>query len=436
MNTLQKIGTLLGIAFAAAIVYCIIFTNKLDNQELAVVQAFTGETVVRRDAGWWIQMSPTIWRYPKAGVYQLNSRDRDSLQIQFNNKSKAVLNVAIGYRIDYKTDAVEVDSKKVEKMTPFTDAEIIALHQQVEGRDDKVWQMVLTCLNTVAQSITTKYDPSEVIGGDNFEKMIKEMYANIMHNPELRKHCIDINYFAVDGRPIPDADTEAQFNKQREADLAKRLAQAEKLKLESEKIKVKANYAKKIAEFKGRADAETAKLKTEAERTAELAKIEAQKKLDVERIAKEQLLVQMQKEKEAAEVKAQQEAAVAKLNAEKLRTIAEIQKATETAKLETEKLIAEQKKVAAAAREIEIQKSGAITELQKTQLEIEMKTKIEVAKAYASGIAGAKLPTMWVTASGNGNDVKSSSNPLEMLINTMTLEKLEALENVQQPKAK
>lgn len=435
MNTLQKIGVLLGVAFAAAIVYCIIFANKLDNQELAVVQAFTGETVVRRDAGWWIQMSPTIWRYPKAGVYQLNSRDRDSLQIQFNNKSKAVLNVAIGYRIDYKTDAVEVDGKKVEQMTSFTDAEIIALHQQVEGKDEKVWQMVLTCLNTVAQSITTKYDPSEVIGGDNFEKMIKEMYVNIMHNPELRKHCIDINYFAVDGRPIPDADTEAQFNKQREADLAKRLAQAEKLKLESEKIKVEANYAKEIAEFKGRAEAETAKQVTEAERAAKLAAIDAEKKVNIEKLAKEQLLIQTQKEKEAAEVKAQQEASVAKLNAEKLRTVAEIQKATEAAKLETEKLIAEQKKVAASAREIEIQKSGAITEREKVKLELEKETKIEVAKAYASGIAGAKLPTMWVTA-GGANAEGKNANPLEMLINTMTLEKLETIKNAEAPKAK
>lgn len=51
-----------------------------------------------------------------------------------------------------------------------------------------------------------------------------------------------------------------------------------------------------------------------------------------------------------------------------------------------------------------------------------MKTKIGVAEAYAKGIAGVKLPQMWVTG-GAGADAKAA-NPLEMLIQTMTLEKL------------
>jgi hypothetical protein len=419
---MNKLSATVVTTFVVVLTFCIIFSNKLNNQNLAIVQSFSGDTVVRRDAGWWVQCCPTIWRYPKAGVYQLNSNDRDSLQIQFNNKSKATLNVAIGYRIDYKTVSDVVDGKAVEKRVDFTDDEIIALHQQVEGEDEKIWKIVLTCLNTVAQSVTTKYDPSDVIGGEKFDVMIREMYTSIIHNSELQKHCIDINYFAVDGRPIPDKDTEAQFNKQREADLAKRLAQAEKLKLESEKIRVEANYAKEIAEFRGRAEAETAKLKTEAERTATLATIEAQRKVDVEKLAKEQLLIQMAKEKEAAEINVEKEKAVAKIQAEKILEVAEIQKKTEAAKLEAEKLVAEQKKVAAEAKKIEIEKSGAITELQKMQLEVDMKTKIGVAEAYAKGIAGAKLPAMWVSG-GNGSEEKNV-NPLEMLINMMTLEKL------------
>jgi len=385
------------------------FAHKLENQNLAIVQSMGGDVEVRKTAGWWLQICPTITEYPKAGIYQLNSHDKDSLEVQFNNKSKATMNVNIGYRIDTADDDV-----------------LIALHQQVEGSDEKVWKMVLTALNTVAQSITTKYDPSMVIGGDKFEPMIKEMYTAIMHNEELKKHGIDVNYFAVDGRPIPDKDTEAQFNKQREADLARRLAEAEKQKLESEKIKVEANYAKEIAEYKGKADAETAKLKTEAERTATLAKIEAQKKVDVQELEKQEMLVKAQKEKEVAAIEVQKQKEVAKIEAEKLREVAEIQKATEAAKLEAEKLVAEQKKVAAEAKKIEIEKSGAITELQKMQLTIEKETRIGVAEAYAKGIAGAKLPTMWVTGGSNA-DGKSASNPLEMLINTMTLEKLESV---------
>ena len=391
------------------------------------MQAFTGETVVRRDPGWWIQCSPTIWEYPKAGVYQLNARDRDSLEIQFNNKSKATMNVAIGYRIDYKTDSVKgADGKTVEQITPFTDDEIIALHQQVEGKDEKIWKMVLTCLNTVAQSITTKFDPSDVIGGDQFEPMVREMYTSIMHNPELRKHCIDINYFAVDGRPLPDKDTEAQFNKQREADLAKRLAQAEKLKLESEKIKVEAQYAKEIAEFKGKADAETAKLKTEAERAATLAKIEAQKKVDVQELEKQEMLVKATKEKEVAKIAVEKEKEVAKIQAEKLREVAQIQKETEAANLEKEKLIAEQVKVAALAKKEQIEKSGAITEKDKLQLEIDMKTKIGVAEAYGKALASAKLPQMMVVG-GSGDGKSASTNPFDILLYTLANEKLNSV---------
>lgn len=408
MNGFIKVFVGLAAAFAASVAVTLQFAHKLENQNLAIVQSMSGDVEVRKSAGWWIQISPTITEYPKAGIYQLNARDRDSLEVQFNNKSKATMCVNVGYRIDTADDAT-----------------LIALHQQVEGSDAKIWQMVLTALNTVAQSITTKYDPSMVIGGDKFEPMIKEMYAAIMHNPELLKHGIDVNYFAVDGRPIPDKDTEAQFNKQREADLARRLAEAEKLKLESEKIKVEANYAKEIAEYKGRADAETAKLKTEAERAATLAKIEAQKKVDVQELEKQEMLVKANKEKEVAAIEMQKQKEIAKLEAEKLREVAEIQKATEVAKLEAEKLIAEQKKVAAEAKKIEIEKSGAITELQRMQLTIDKETKIGVAEAYAKGIAGAKLPQMWVTG-GAGSDSKSS-NPLEMLINTMTLEKLDAV---------
>lgn len=42
------------------------------------------------------------------------------------------------------------------------------------------------------------------------------------------------------------------------------------------------------------------------------------------------------------------------------------------------------------------------------------------------GIGNAKLPQMWV-AGANGTDGKSSANPIELLINTMTLEKLNSI---------
>ena len=398
MDSISKfcVGAVVLIAIAVAVV--LQFAHKLENQNLAIVQSMTGDVDVRKTAGWWIQISPTITEYPKAGIYRLNSKDRDSLEIQFKNKSTATLNVNIGYRIDGASNET-----------------LIALHQQVEGRDEKIWTMLLTALNTMAQSVTTKYDPSDVIGGDKFDTMIKEMYTAIMHNDELLKHGIDVNYFAVDGRPIPDPNTKAQFDKQREADLAKRLAEAEKLKLEAETIRTKAQYDREIAEFKGKADAETAKLRTEAERQKELATIEAEKKVEVAKLEKEQATIEIEKQKE-----------VAKIEAEKLREVAEIEKATEAARLEKEKLIAEQVKVAALAKKEQIEKSGAITEKEKLQLEIDMKTKIGVAEAYGKALASAKLPQMMVVG-GSGDGKSASTNPFDILLYTLANEKLNAV---------
>ena len=398
MDSISKfcVGAVVLIAIAVAVV--LQFAHKLENQNLAIVQSMTGDVDVRKTAGWWIQISPTITEYPKAGIYRLNSKDRDSLEIQFKNKSTATLNVNIGYRIDGASNET-----------------LIALHQQVEGRDEKIWTMLLTALNTMAQSVTTKYDPSDVIGGDKFDAMIKEMYTAIMHNDELLKHGIDVNYFAVDGRPIPDPNTKAQFDKQREADLAKRLAEAEKLKLEAETIRTKAQYDREIAEFKGKADAETAKLRTEAERQKELATIEAEKKVEVAKLEKEQATIEIEKQKE-----------VAKIEAEKLREVAEIEKATEAARLEKEKLVAEQIKVAALAKKEQIEKSGAITEKEKLQLEIDMQTKIGVAEAYGKALASAKLPQMMVVG-GSGDGKSASTNPFDILLYTMANEKLNAV---------
>ena len=132
------------------------------------------------------------------------------------------------------------------------------------------------------------------------------------------------------------------------------------------------------------------------------------------------------KEKEVAKVAVEEEKEVAKIQAEKLREVAEIEKATEAARLEKEKLIAEQVKVAALAKKEQIEKSGAITEKEKLQLEIDMRTKIGVAEAYGKALASAKLPQMMVVG-GNGDSKSANTNPFDILLQTMTLEKLNAV---------
>ena len=370
-----------------AIMATCMFAHKLENQELGIVQSLDGDIEVRRKAGWWLQVSPTITEYPKAGIYQLNSSDRDMLDIQFNNKTTAKLSANIGYRIDTATDE-----------------QLIALHQLVEGDEEKIWKMVLTALNTIAQSVSTKYDPSEVIGGDKFEPMIREISNIIMHNPELMKHGIDVNYFAVNGRPLPDKNTEQQFERQKEADLARRLADAEKIKLEAEALRTKAQYDRERIEQQGRADAETAKLKTEALREKELASIAAQKQVEVAKLEKERATIEMEKTKE-----------VAKLEAEKLLVVAEVQRKTEAENLEVIKLQAAQKIATAEAKKKEIELSGAITETERIKLEIDKETKIGVAAEQAKMYAHWN-PQVIQVSGGNGN-VGSTTSALDNFLN-------------------
>lgn len=426
MNEGKALGIALGIVIAivAGIGLTLQFAHKQENQNLSVVQSIGGNVEVRRQAGWWLQVSPTIWTYPKAGMYTLCKADHDSLSIQFNNKTTADMNCQIGYRIDTATDD-----------------QIIALHQQVEGKDEVIWQMVLKTLNTTAQSITTKYDPSSVIGGEKFDAMKNELYDAILHNPVLLEQGIDVNYFAVDGRPIPDDETKTQFEKQKQAALAKQLAMAEKETLEAETIKTQAKYAREIAEFRGKADAETAKQVTEAERQKKLAEIAAQQKVEVEKLAKEQLLVQMTKEKEAAEIEAekkvtlaeiqkremlvqaakekevaeiavQKEKEVAAIAAEKERVVAEIAKLTEAERLEQVKLQADQKVALAEATQKEIELSGKLKEVDQYRMDIEMKTKVGVAQAQAEAIKNWKLPSVMIggqnTTSTEGTTTNSS----------------------------
>lgn len=374
------------IGAVSLIVGVILFTQTLhvnDVQNLQVIQSINGDVTVRREAGWYPMICPRIWTYPKAGVYQLNAEDKDLLDIQFRNKTTAKLRANIGYRIDGASNDV-----------------IISLHQQVESDGEKIWKMLLTALNTAVQSITTKYDPSDVIGGDKFETMVREIYSAIMHNPELMKHGIDVNYFAVDGRPIPDSATEAQFTEQKKADLARRLAAAKVAQLEAETEQERAEAARKTEHEKIEAQAQMAKEKLDFERQKQNETIAAEKKLALAKI-----------EKEAAEVRAQQEATVAKINAEKAKTIAEIEKQTEAEKLEVVKLQGEQKKVTAAADKQAIEMAGKLTEQEQFRLTVEKETKIGVAQAYAEGIGKIKLPVIMQ----NGNGANGNSGPADAM---------------------
>ena len=393
MNTLNKLGAFAVIVLIAVIGYCVIFANKLNNQNLAIVQAFTGETVVRRDPGWWIQCSPTIWEYPKAGIYicSQDSKEHDPFIISFNNKSTATMNAQLGYRIDGASDE-----------------KIIALHQAAEGNDDKIWQLVVGTVNTEAQKISTTFDPSDVMGGDKFPDFVIALQKAIIHNKELLESGIDIDKFNVIGKPIPDKSTEQQFNMQREADLAKRLAASKVKQLEAETEQERAEAARKTEHEKIEAQALMAKEKLDYERQKQNETIAAEKKLALAQIAKQE-----------AEVKAQQEAEVARIEADKLLKVAEIDKQTELARLEKIKLIAQQTVETAKAKKEAIALAGEITETERMKLEIEKETKIGIAEAQSKTYAHWNPQVIQVSGGGG---VSSSTSSLDGFLNMKAAE--------------
>jgi len=378
-----------------AIIGLICFTKTLhvnDVQNLQVIQSIDGDITVRREGGWYTMICPRIWEYPKASVEICNEKDKDAIVMQFSNKSTAMLACQIGYRIDSTNDE-----------------QIIKLHQQVEGADEKIWAKVRTTLQTVAQCIASQYSPSESV--EKFPEFAKKIQSAIVHEPSLLAEGIDVVSFTCAGLPKYDTETIAQFAKQKEADLAKRLAEAEKIKLEAEKLKVEANYQMQIAEQKGQAEAQMAKDVQSKEREKKMAEIEAAKAVEVAKLEKERAVIEVERQKE-----------VAKVEAEKLFVVAEVQKKTEAENLEATKLKAAQKVAEAEAKKIAIEKSGAITELQQAQLDLERAIAQYKWESIGKAIAGVKLPQM-VTL-GGGDAAKGGVNPLEQLIQMMTLEKL------------
>ena len=360
-----------------AIVGLICFTKTLhvnDVQNLQVIQSIDGDITVRREGGWYTMICPRIWEYPKASVEICKEADKDAILMQFSNKSTATLNCQIGYRIDSTNDE-----------------QIIKLHQQVEGSDAKIWAKVRTTLQTVAQCVASQYTPSESV--EKFPEFAKKIADAIIHEQNLLSEGIDVVSFTCAGLPKYDTETVEQFARQKEADLAKRLAAAEKEKLEAEILKTEANYKRELAEFRGKAEAETAKMTTEAERTKKLAEIAAQQKVEVEKLEKEQMLVKASKELE----------------------VAEITKQTEQKQLEIIKIKADQKVADAQAKQKEIELSGAITEQERVKLEFDMKTKIGVAAEMAKTYAHWN-PQVIQVSGGNGN-VSSATSSLDNFLN-------------------
>jgi len=370
----------IGVFLIGTFAVCMQFAHCNDVDKIQIIQNINGSMEVRRSGGWYFRTCPRIWEYPKACSYYFSnkssqSKDHDAPSVRYSNTGKGDINCQVVYRIDWATDE-----------------ELIKMHEIAHGDDVVLEQRVLSTLNNIAQAAASKITSTDAI--KKYDEFFMTIRSQMIHNKELMDTMsIDVVDFVIAGEPEFDDKTKQLFSAQQEADLLKQTAEAEKIRLISEKERAIAQYEKESAENEGKAKAQLAKDRTDAEREATVAKINAER-----------------------------EKSVAETDAAKRKSVAELQRQTEEENLKIQQLVAEQKIVAANAKQKEIELTKAITEVERAKLDLELGIAKAKWESIGKALSNMKLPQI-INFGGNG-DVRQ--NPLDNLINMMTIEKINA----------
>lgn len=280
-------------------------------------------------------------------------------------------------------------SAQVVYETPFTLKEQYEFHKMAKGRMATVSKTVQTALNESCRFVATKRTASEFF--EQQQEVVQElntlMKSNTLLKDEWKIRIIDVQISNI----TPDDKTEELFVAQQEALLNAKTAEANKEKFKQEEQEKVAEYAKLIAEEKGKAEMIKMKDVTDAKRVAELATIEAQKKVDVAKLEK----IQAEEIKAKALINATQKLEVAEI--EKAEAVEKAQAIVELAKAEEEK----------------IRLAGAMTEQERVRLEIQKEEAIGVASALVSGTA---LVPQFIVEAGGGEGGTGGNTALETLM--------------------
>ena len=405
-NTVARYTSLIFIGIAIIVIAFIGYggIGYNSSQNFQVIQSVNGDMSVNGLGGYYLRFFPSIWEYPKVNtVYFSNNKaestDNDGIQVYFKNKGTGYISAQVIYRLynDEKT--------------------ILAMHEYARGDLDKIDDIILARMKEIIKVIASNMSSSEAI--EKSADMTKAISDQIVNDKNLMEKGIKIEQFAFTEITF-DKITNDQFAMQQTIELDKKNAEANMVKLETEKKEAEAKYAKEIAEEKGKAEKEMMKQVTDAERQKKLAEIEAQQKVEVEKLAAEEAKVKQQKmidvaelEKKEAEVKAEREKEVARIKAEQLKEVAKINK--EAAELDAQRIVA-----LAQAKQTEIQLSGAITEFQKVTLEVNKDIQIGKAKAIAEGFSKITLPKFMIIGNGTSD---GKTDTLTNYLNIATIEK-------------
>ena len=380
-----KISIVSFICFILVAVFVARTFHRNDISQLQVIQSFTGKTSVKTTGGIYFQLFPKIWTYNKTNQVAFSyvtdeSKDNDGVHVFFSNKGQGDVSTQITYNILTEED-------KVYKM-----------HELAKGDDDVIDRRILATIREITMREAGLITSSEAI--EKREEFANKIRKELLHNKDYIDIGIDITQFTITNITFDDLTISA-YKKAQEADLQKKTAESEKLNLQMQKEKTIAQYEQQTAESKGKAEVEKIKAVTDAEREKQLAEIKAEQEVKVAELSKQRAIVE----------------------ANKLLEVAEIQKKEEQAKLEVIKIQAEQKVAEAEAKKQQIELAGDITEKERFSLEIDMKTKIGVAEAFANGLHHLQLPKTVIYNGSSSNGESTKINPLEQLLQLMIVEK-------------
>lgn len=388
---MNKIGFVIG-TFIIALV--IIFTGGIgynSNQDFQIIQSMNGKMSIQSKGGYYGKFFPTVWTYDKQRTIYYSkladeSKDNDALPVRFANKGTGDVSVQVIVKL-------------------FSDEPtMLKMHEYARGDVGIIENIIYAKLKEIAMSVASTMSSNDAI--ENYSNFNEGMRKQIVNNIELKEKGIFIEQFSITAIDF-DQQTIMQFKKQQEIELARKEAEANKIKFETELSTVKVQYEREQAESEGKAKVVMIKETTDAERQKQLAEIEAQKKVEVAKLEAEQAKIDANRQKEVAIIEATKLKETAKLN-------------KEAAELDAQRVI-----TLAQAKQKELELAKGLSEYDKFALTIQKEIEIQKAEKVANAIRGLQLPSTMIIGGSNG--ANNNANPVMDLINVLLVKEAKNL---------
>lgn len=387
----NKIGFVI-VTFIIALV--IIFTGGIgynSNQDFQIIQSMDGKMSIQSKGGYYGKFFPTVWTYDKQRTIYYSkladeSKDNDALPVRFANKGTGDVSVQVIVKL-------------------FSDEPtMLKMHEYARGDVGIIENIIYAKLKEIAMSVASTMSSNDAI--ENYSNFNEGMRKQIVNNVELKEKGIFIEQFSITAIDF-DQQTIMQFKKQQEIELARKEAEANKIKFETELSTVKVQYEREQAESEGKAKVVMIKETTDAERQKQLAEIEAQKKVEVAKLEAEQAKIDANRQKEVAIIEATKLKETAKLN-------------KEAAELDAQRVI-----TLAQAKQKELELAKGLSEYDKFALTIQKEIEIQKAEKVANAIRGLQLPSTMIIGGSNGTN--SNASPVMDLINVLLVKEAKNL---------